>query len=153
MQAAPKTAEHIRRCGELGLCECAPTALPWHAAAAAVVLPSAQALSCATAMPAVQSKPPACLPLPPLKQPDNTNHFFRVDKGFVAQTADIPGGRIAPLSPLQREVAERHVPLEVHPDVKHDKRGILSMARHDGALEGSGAVCGGGRRRASMLAR
>lgn len=27
----------------------------------------------------------------------NSNHFFRVDKGFVAQTASIMGGRLAPL--------------------------------------------------------
>ena len=32
----------------------------------------------------------------------NTNHFFRVDRGFVAQTADVPGGRIAPMSAEQR---------------------------------------------------
>ncbi|EFN51705.1 hypothetical protein CHLNCDRAFT_13084, partial [Chlorella variabilis] len=78
---APKTADHIRRCAELGLY--------------------------------------------------NTNHFFRVDKGFVAQVADISGGRLAPMSRMQQEVATRHVPLELHPDVKHDRRGILSMARND----------------------
>lgn len=79
---APKTAEHIRRLGELGAY--------------------------------------------------NTNHFFRVDRGFVAQTADVLGGRRAPLDALQREVAGRTVPLEVVEGVKHDRRGILSMARHDG---------------------
>lgn len=79
--AAPKTVEHIKRCGELGLY--------------------------------------------------NTNHFFRVDKGFVAQTADILGGRSAPLNRMQWEVASRHVPLEVQATVKHDKRGILSMAKGD----------------------
>lgn len=60
----------------------------------------------------------------------NTNHFFRVDKGFVAQTADVLGGRTAPLDALQKEVASRNVPLEVVQGVKHDRRGILSMARH-----------------------
>ena len=90
LQAAPKTVEHIKRCGELGLY--------------------------------------------------NTNHFFRVDKGFVAQTADILGGRSAPMNKMQREVASRHVPLEVHADVKHDKRGILSMAKGDGGCRSPGAV-------------
>lgn len=61
----------------------------------------------------------------------NTNHFFRVDRGFVAQTADVLGGRTAPLDTLQKEVASRHVPLEVVKGVKHDRRGVLSMARHD----------------------
>lgn len=28
----------------------------------------------------------------------NSNHFFRVDKGFVAQTASVAGGRLAALS-------------------------------------------------------
>ncbi|PSC68000.1 peptidyl-prolyl cis-trans isomerase CYP23 [Micractinium conductrix] len=78
---APKTVDHIRRCGELGLY--------------------------------------------------NTNHFFRVDRGFVAQTADINGGRTAPMSEAQRAVADLNVPFEVHADVKHSKRGILSMARGD----------------------
>ncbi len=32
----------------------------------------------------------------------NTNHFFRVDRGFVAQTADVLGGREAPLNSLQK---------------------------------------------------
>jgi len=61
----------------------------------------------------------------------NTNHFFRVDKGFVAQTADVLGGRTAPLDNMQRQEAEKHVPLELMPKVKHNKRGILSMARHN----------------------
>lgn len=69
LQAAPKSVDHIRRCGELGLY--------------------------------------------------TSNHFFRVDRGFVAQTADIPSGRTAPMSAEQEEVAIRHVPLEVHPDVRH----------------------------------
>lgn len=32
----------------------------------------------------------------------NTNHFFRVDAGFVAQTADVLSGRETPLSAMQR---------------------------------------------------
>lgn len=32
----------------------------------------------------------------------NTNHFFRVDKGFVAQTADVAGGRLAAMDWRQR---------------------------------------------------
>ena len=32
----------------------------------------------------------------------NGNHFFRVDKGFVAQTADVLGGRPAPLDKRQQ---------------------------------------------------
>ena len=32
----------------------------------------------------------------------NSNHFFRVDKGFVAQTASIAGGRTAPLDQQQQ---------------------------------------------------
>ncbi len=61
----------------------------------------------------------------------NTNHFFRVDRGFVAQTADILGGRTARLSPEQEAQARKNVPLEVVQGVKHNKRGILSMARSD----------------------
>jgi len=61
----------------------------------------------------------------------NTNHFFRVDKGFVAQVADIQNGRQAPMDALQQSWASKTVPLEVHENVKHDKVGILSLARHD----------------------
>ena len=32
----------------------------------------------------------------------NSNHFFRVDKGFVAQTAGVTGGRLAQLDRKQR---------------------------------------------------
>lgn len=32
----------------------------------------------------------------------NTNHFFRVDRGFVAQTADVINGRTAALDPFQK---------------------------------------------------
>ncbi|KAK9865118.1 hypothetical protein WJX84_001931 [Apatococcus fuscideae] len=60
----------------------------------------------------------------------NTNHFFRVDKGFVAQVADCSGGREAPLDPRQAEEEAIRVPLEVSPTLKHTRRGILSMARH-----------------------
>ena len=59
----------------------------------------------------------------------NSNHFFRVDKGFVAQVADVVGGRSAPLSRLQREEGAKSVPGEFS-DVKH-VRGTLSMGRYD----------------------
>ncbi|KAF6175903.1 hypothetical protein GIB67_003391 [Kingdonia uniflora] len=58
----------------------------------------------------------------------NTNHFFRVDKGFVAQVADVIGGRTAPLNAEQREEAQKTVVAEFS-DVKH-VRGILSMGRY-----------------------
>ncbi|XP_052184261.1 peptidyl-prolyl cis-trans isomerase CYP23 [Diospyros lotus] len=58
----------------------------------------------------------------------NTNHFFRVDKGFVAQVADVVGGRIAPMNEEQRVEAEKTVVGEFS-DVKH-VRGILSMGRY-----------------------
>ncbi|CAK9325987.1 unnamed protein product [Citrullus colocynthis] len=59
----------------------------------------------------------------------NTNHFFRVDKGFVAQVADVVGGRLAPMNEEQRVEAEKTVVGEFS-DVKH-VRGILSMGRYD----------------------
>ncbi|KAL3138622.1 hypothetical protein ABBQ32_006386 [Trebouxia sp. C0010 RCD-2024] len=59
----------------------------------------------------------------------NGNHFFRIDKGFVAQTASVVGGRQTPLDIKQQEEAEKTVPLEVQQDIKHNKRGILSMGR------------------------
>ena len=59
----------------------------------------------------------------------NSNHFFRVDKGFVAQTADIISGRQAPLPPMLKAEAEKSVPLEVTETAKHHL-GTLSMARH-----------------------
>ncbi|XP_042984452.1 peptidyl-prolyl cis-trans isomerase CYP23 isoform X2 [Carya illinoinensis] len=57
----------------------------------------------------------------------NTNHFFRVDKGFVAQVADVVGGRSAPMNEEQRKEAEKTVVGEFS-DVKHVK-GVLSMGR------------------------
>ncbi|XP_077225099.1 cyclophilin-like peptidyl-prolyl cis-trans isomerase family protein [Tasmannia lanceolata] len=57
----------------------------------------------------------------------NTNHFFRVDKGFVAQVADVVGGRTAPMNEEQREEAVKTVVGEFS-NVKH-VRGILSMGR------------------------
>ncbi|TYK22164.1 peptidyl-prolyl cis-trans isomerase CYP23 isoform X1 [Cucumis melo var. makuwa] len=57
----------------------------------------------------------------------NTNHFFRVDKGFVAQVADVVGGRLAPMNEEQKMEAEKTVVGEFS-DVKH-VRGILSMGR------------------------
>ncbi|GAB2297229.1 cytochrome P450 monooxygenase 23 [Dionaea muscipula] len=58
----------------------------------------------------------------------NTNHFFRVDRGFVAQVADVVGGRTAPMNHEQREEAEKTVVGEFS-NVKH-VRGILSMGRY-----------------------
>lgn len=58
----------------------------------------------------------------------NTNHFFRVDKGFVAQVADVVGGRSAPMNEVQQVEAEKTVIGEFS-DVKH-VRGILSMGRY-----------------------
>lgn len=58
----------------------------------------------------------------------NTNHFFRVDKGFVAQVADVVAGRSAAMNERQREEAEKTVVGEFS-DVKH-VRGILSMGRY-----------------------
>mmetsp|Transcript_33287 Transcript_33287/g.55823 ORF Transcript_33287/g.55823 Transcript_33287/m.55823 type:complete len:244 (-) Transcript_33287:104-835(-) len=57
----------------------------------------------------------------------NSNHFFRVDKGFVAQVADVVGGRSLPMDPRQRQEGEKSVPGEFS-DVRH-VRGVLSMGR------------------------
>ncbi|GAQ77981.1 cyclophilin-like peptidyl-prolyl cis-trans isomerase family protein [Klebsormidium nitens] len=59
----------------------------------------------------------------------NSNHFFRVDKGFVAQIADVVGGRQVQLDARQLEEGDKAIPGETT-DVPH-VRGILSMARHD----------------------
>ncbi|ESQ34334.1 hypothetical protein EUTSA_v10008695mg [Eutrema salsugineum] len=59
----------------------------------------------------------------------NTNHFFRVDKGFVAQVADVANGRSAPMNEEQRKEAEKTIVGEFS-DVKH-VRGILSMGRYE----------------------
>ncbi|KAH6756333.1 Cyclophilin-like peptidyl-prolyl cis-trans isomerase family protein [Perilla frutescens var. hirtella] len=58
----------------------------------------------------------------------NTNHFFRVDKGFVAQVADVGGGRTAPMNEMQKLEAVKTIVGEFS-DVKH-VRGILSMGRY-----------------------
>lgn len=63
--------------------------------------------------------------------------FFRVDAGFVAQTSDVAGGRLVPMNAEQRAEAELTVPLEVRTEVKHDRRGVLSMARHDDPNSGA----------------
>ncbi|XP_047317512.1 peptidyl-prolyl cis-trans isomerase CYP23-like [Impatiens glandulifera] len=59
----------------------------------------------------------------------NTNHFFRIDKGFVAQVAAVNGGRTASMNDKQREEAQKTVIGEFS-HVKH-VRGILSMGRYD----------------------
>lgn len=51
----------------------------------------------------------------------------QVDKGFVAQVADVVGGRTAPMNAEQRKEAEKTVIGEFS-EVKH-VRGILSMGR------------------------
>lgn len=58
----------------------------------------------------------------------NSNHFFRVDKGFVAQVADVIGGREGPLNVEQQEEGKKTVIGEFS-DIKHTK-GILSMGRY-----------------------
>lgn len=65
----------------------------------------------------------------------NTNHFFRVDKGFVAQVADVVGGRSAPMNEEQMLEAKKTVKGEFS-DVKH-VRGILSMGRYSDPDSGS----------------
>lgn len=51
----------------------------------------------------------------------------KVDRGFVAQVADVNGGRSAPMNAVQKLEADRTVVGEFS-DVKH-VRGILSMGR------------------------
>lgn len=51
-----------------------------------------------------------------------------MDKGFVAQVADVVGGRSAPMNEEQKMEAEKTVVGEFS-DVKH-VRGILSMGRY-----------------------
>lgn len=53
--------------------------------------------------------------------------WVQVDKGFVAQVADVVGGRTAPMNEEQRKEAEKTVVGEFS-KVKH-VRGILSMGR------------------------
>ncbi|KAG0565311.1 hypothetical protein KC19_8G180800 [Ceratodon purpureus] len=53
---------------------------------------------------------------------------LQVDRGFVAQVADVIGGREAPLNAEQRAEGEKTVPGEFS-KVKH-VRGILSMGRY-----------------------
>lgn len=61
----------------------------------------------------------------------NTNEIFRVDKGFVMQTQSVSWGRTLKLDRRQQHEADKTVPLEIRSDVKHDRRGLLSMARSD----------------------
>lgn len=56
-----------------------------------------------------------------------TKPGLQVDRGFVAQVADVIGGREAPLNAEQRAEGEKTVPGEFS-KVKH-VRGILSMGR------------------------
>jgi cyclophilin family peptidyl-prolyl cis-trans isomerase len=59
-----------------------------------------------------------------------SNHIFRVDRGFVAQTADVASGRSEPMNDAQKAIASRNVPLEVVKGVKHTE-GALSIGRYD----------------------
>ena len=59
-----------------------------------------------------------------------SNHFFRVDKGFVAQVDGVVGGRRISMDAYQREVASKKLPGEFSNDVKHTF-GTLSMGRYD----------------------
>lgn len=62
----------------------------------------------------------------------NTNHFFCVDSGFVAQLADVSNGGRFPLDARQRAAAQVTVPLEAGKGPKwpkHDRAGLISMAR------------------------
>ena len=54
--------------------------------------------------------------------------ILKVDKGFVAQVADVASGRSAPMNEEQRKEAEKTIVGEFS-DVKH-VRGILSMGRY-----------------------
>lgn len=54
-------------------------------------------------------------------------NWIQVDKGFVAQVADVANGRTAPMNEEQRTIAVKTVVGEFS-DVKH-VRGILSMGR------------------------
>lgn len=56
-----------------------------------------------------------------------TNHFFRVDKGFVAQIQTIEGGVRVREPSCEIEESSKHVPLEGS-KLRHT-RGVLSMGR------------------------
>ena len=58
-----------------------------------------------------------------------SNHFFRVDRGFVAQVAACSNGRRLKMNDEQKAVSEKTVRGEMS-DLKH-RRGTLSMARFD----------------------
>jgi len=73
----------------------------------------------------------------------DTNHVFRVDKGFVAQVQGVDGGRRATMSKALRHEAKKNVPDEfsgtpssAFPDVKH-VRGMLSMGKFEAAGSGT----------------
>mmetsp|Transcript_1283 Transcript_1283/g.2061 ORF Transcript_1283/g.2061 Transcript_1283/m.2061 type:complete len:240 (-) Transcript_1283:50-769(-) len=66
----------------------------------------------------------------------DTNHFFRIDKGFVAQTGDVMTGRMVPLNEQQLSYARMTVPLEVAGGIIH-QLGALSLARYEDTSSGS----------------
>eukprot|EP01061_Rhynchopus_euleeides_P023237 TRINITY_DN37899_c0_g1_i1.p1 TRINITY_DN37899_c0_g1~~TRINITY_DN37899_c0_g1_i1.p1 ORF type:complete len:291 (+),score=114.48 TRINITY_DN37899_c0_g1_i1:46-873(+) len=59
----------------------------------------------------------------------DSNHVFRVDKGFVAQVADALGGRRLPMNATQTELAKKNVKGEFPKFAARHIRGSLSMAR------------------------
>lgn len=70
-------------------------------------------------------------PTPSKKKKKQGDHFFRVDRGFVAQTADVLSGRTVGLDARQAAAAAVTLPLETSPAARHTRRGLLSLARHD----------------------
>lgn len=85
------------------LCAQSPLLLP---AELQLVVKTAHMTRYTSCMPAVHLRLPACL-------------CTRVDKGFVAQVADVIGGRQGKLNVVQQQEAEKKMPLEVKADVKH----------------------------------
>mmetsp|Transcript_14226 Transcript_14226/g.24874 ORF Transcript_14226/g.24874 Transcript_14226/m.24874 type:complete len:252 (+) Transcript_14226:142-897(+) len=63
----------------------------------------------------------------------DSNNFFRVDEGFVAQTGDVLSGRLLPLNQQQLMHAIKKLPLEVSEDVKHEL-GALSVEEDSSSI-------------------
>lgn len=66
----------------------------------------------------------------------NTNHIFRVHKGFVLQVASISNGRLASMNTIMKKEEAKTMPLEVSVEVRH-VRGVISMARHEAVDSGT----------------
>jgi cyclophilin family peptidyl-prolyl cis-trans isomerase len=68
----------------------------------------------------------------------DTNHVFRVDKGFVAQIADAKfNRRVKTMSELQRQHAEKKIRGEFQNQEINHRLGTLSMARFDDPNSGT----------------